>query len=109
MPLQGDHAGLELFVPIDDASNTSLGSQLEDLRQFINSQRATTAIAVGYMQNGAVNIVQNFTNDHTKWAKALRLPFGNVGVSASPWAQCSMSWQTDALISPAPTQLPHSL
>src|SRR5713226_4658293 len=85
VPLQGDHAGLELFVLIDDASNTSLGSQLEDLRQFINSQPATTAIAVGYMQNGAVNIVQNFTNDHTQAVKALRLPFGNIGVSASPY------------------------
>ena len=45
VPLQGDHAGLELFVLIDDASNTSLGSQLEDLRQFINAQPATTKIA----------------------------------------------------------------
>jgi hypothetical protein len=85
VPLQGDHAGLELFILIDDASDTSLGSQLEDLRQFINSQPATTAIAVGYMQNGATRIVQNFTNDHTLAAKALRLPFGNAGVSASPY------------------------
>src|SRR5579862_6052239 len=37
LPLQGDHASLELFILIDDASNTSLGSQLEDIRQFINS------------------------------------------------------------------------
>jgi hypothetical protein len=85
VPLQGDHAGLELFVLIDDASDTSLGLQLEDLRKFINSQPATTAIAVGYMQNGTVNIVQNFTNDHAQAAKALRLPFGNAGVSASPY------------------------
>jgi hypothetical protein len=85
VPLQGDHAGLELFVLIDDASNTSLGSQLEDLRQFINSQPATTAIAVGYMQNGGVNILQNFTNDHAQAAKGLRLPLGNAGASASPY------------------------
>src|SRR6516162_11111000 len=28
LPLQGDHAGLDFFVLLDDASSTSLGSQL---------------------------------------------------------------------------------
>src|SRR5947207_15778797 len=37
LPLQGEHAGLQLFILIDDAANTSLGSQLEDIRQFINA------------------------------------------------------------------------
>jgi hypothetical protein len=83
--LQGDHAGLELFVLIDDASSTSLGSQLEDLRQFITSQPASTAIGVGYMQDGVTRIQQNFTNDHALAAKALRLPLGNAGASASPY------------------------
>src|SRR6266850_7434758 len=36
VPLQGSKAGLELFLLIDDASNTSLDSQLEDLRRFIS-------------------------------------------------------------------------
>src|ERR1700747_318205 len=85
LPLQGEHAGLELFILIDDASNTSLGSQLEDIRQFINSQPATTAIGVGYMQNGGTTIGQNFTTDHAQAAKALRLPLGNAGASASPY------------------------
>src|SRR5712691_5648535 len=56
VPLQGDRAGLELFVLIDDSANTSLGSQLEDLRQFINSQPATTKVGVGYMRDGTVDI-----------------------------------------------------
>ncbi len=34
VPLVGDHAGLELFVLIDDGSNSSLDSQLGDLKQF---------------------------------------------------------------------------
>src|SRR5271167_5377 len=46
MPLQGDHAGLELFILLDDSSNISLGSQLEDIRQFISAQPATTKIGV---------------------------------------------------------------
>jgi hypothetical protein len=85
IPLQGDHAGLELFILIDDASNTSLGSQLEDIRQFINSQPASTAIGVGYMRNGGTTIGQNFTTDHAQAAKALRLPLGNAGASTSPY------------------------
>jgi hypothetical protein len=38
IPLQGERAGLQLFILIDDAASTSLGSQLEDVRQFINAQ-----------------------------------------------------------------------
>src|SRR6202790_1294214 len=85
LPLQGDHAGLELFILLDDSSNVSLGSQLEDIRQFISAQPATTKIGVAYMQNGTAQVVQNLTSDHMLAAKALRLPLGNPGASASPY------------------------
>ena len=85
LPLQGDHAGLELFVLLDDSSNISLGSQLEDVRQFIGAQAATTKIGIAYMQNGTVQVAQNLSSDHTLAAKALRLPLGRAGASASPY------------------------
>jgi hypothetical protein len=85
MPLQGEHAGLQLFILIDDAASTSLGSQLEDIRQFINEQPSTTAIGVAYMRSGTAEILQNLTNDHTQVAKALRLPLADAGASASPY------------------------
>jgi hypothetical protein len=85
LALQGEHAGLQLFILIDDSANTSLGSQLEDIRQFINAQPATTAIGVAYMRNGIADVLQNPTNDHAQAAKALRLPFGDPGASASPY------------------------
>lgn len=85
LPLQGDHAGLELFLLVDDAADTNLGSQLESLRQFINSQPSTTRIGVGYMRNGTVLIAQNLTDDHGAAAKSLRLPIGVAGVNASPY------------------------
>lgn len=85
VPLQGEQAGLELFVLLDDSSSTSLGSQLGDVRRFISSQPPTTAVAIGYMRNGTVDIVQNFTNDHAQAAKTLRLPMGNPGASPSPY------------------------
>jgi hypothetical protein len=89
IPLQGNHAELELFLLLDDAAGSSLGSQLEDLRRFINSQPATTSIGVGYMRNGTVDIVQNLTNDHNKAATSLRLPSGDPGVNASPYFSVS--------------------
>jgi len=85
IPLQGDQSSLELFVLIDDASNTNLASQFEDMRHFMNAQPPTTAIAVGYMQNGGVRIVQNFTRDHSEAGKALRIPFGSGAAGSSPY------------------------
>ena len=85
VPLVGDHAGLELFILIDDASNSSLDNQLQDLRQFINSQPSTTAIGVGYMRDGTVQITQNLSTDHAQAAKSLRLPLGDPGASPSPY------------------------
>ncbi len=85
LPTQGDHAGLELFVLLDDSSNLSLGSQLEEIRQFISAQPATTKIGVAYMQNGSAQVTQDLTNDHLLAAKALRLPLGNPGANASPY------------------------
>jgi len=77
IPLQGDQSSLELFVIIDDASHTNLASQFEDMRRFMSAQPPTTAIAVGYIQNGTVRIVQNFTKNHSEAGKALRIPFGS--------------------------------
>ena len=85
MPLQGEHVGLQLFILIDDAANTSLGSQLEDIRQFINAQPSSTAIGVAYIRNGIADILQNPTNDHAQAAKALRIPLGDAGAAGSPY------------------------
>src|SRR5260370_16525863 len=85
LPLQGDHAGLELFLLIDDASNTSLDSQLEDLRQFVSSQPATPPIRIGYIRDVTVHIVHNPTTDHPQAAKSFRLPLTPPAPSPSPY------------------------
>jgi hypothetical protein len=85
IPLQGNQSSLELFVLIDDSSNTNLASQFEDMRHFMNAQPPTTAIAVGYMENGTVRVVQNFTNDHSGAGKALRFPLGSGAGGSSPY------------------------
>jgi hypothetical protein len=85
VPLQGDRAGLELFVLVDDAADSSLGSQLKDISGFITAQPAATKIGVAYMQNGAAHILQNPTPDHTLASKALRLPLGELASGTSPY------------------------
>ena len=84
-PARGDHSGLDLFILIDDASDPSLGSQLDDLRTFIDAQPPTTSVGVGYMRNATVEITQNFTTDPSQAAKALRLPIASVGAFAGPY------------------------
>jgi hypothetical protein len=81
----GEHGGLDLFVLIDDASDTSLGSQLDDLRTFVTAQPPTTSVGVGYMRNGTVQITQNFTANHTEAANAIRLPLASSGAYGSPY------------------------
>ena len=89
IPAQGERAGLELFILLDDGSNASLGPLLADIRQFIGGQPASTRIGIGYMQNGSAKIVQNLTSDHEQAAKALRLPMGIRGVNGSPYFSVS--------------------
>jgi len=83
-PLRGQN-GLQLWLVIDDGSTTNLGTQLADLKNFVMAQPATTQIGIGYMHNGSVQMVQPLTADHQLAAKAIRLPLGMPGISASPY------------------------
>jgi hypothetical protein len=90
MPVTGleplhNQSGLQLWLLIDDGSATSLGTQLADLKKFVLAQPATTQIGIGYMRNGGVQTVQPLTLDHQLAAKAMRLPTGTPGISASPY------------------------
>jgi hypothetical protein len=85
VPAQGDHAGLELFILLDDSSNTTIGNQLNDIRKFIEGQPESTQIGVAYMRNGSAHIEQKLTADHALASKAIRLPAGIVGGNASPY------------------------
>jgi hypothetical protein len=99
IPAQGDHAAMEFFVLLDDGSNMSIGSQLDDIKKFILAQPASTKIGLAYMQNGIANIVQNLTSDHDAVAKALRLPLGSPGVNGSPYfaiGDLAKRWPSDA-------------
>ena len=82
-PLGGERGALQLFILMDDASHANVGSQFEEIKAFISSQAATTAVGVGYMRDGTVDIAQDLTTEHELAARALRLPMGNLGAFAS--------------------------
>lgn len=86
---QAPDARLELYVLLDDAAGWSLDSQLGDLKHFIEEQPATTSVAIGYISNGTVTTVQNFTTDHAGAAARMRLPLSFAGAMASPYLSLS--------------------
>lgn len=89
IPAEGDRSGQEVFILLDDSSSTNLGSQLEEIRKFIDRLPATTLVGLAYMRNGTAQIVQNPSSDHAAAAKGLRLPQGIAGANASPYFSLS--------------------
>ncbi len=85
VPLRGDEAKLDLYVVIDDGEDTDLGLQFQSLKAFMNHQPETTRIGLAYLRNGAAMIVAPLSTDHAAIAKAIRLPLGQPGISASPY------------------------
>ena len=85
IPARDDNAALQLFVLVDDTCDTSIGNNLNDLRDFINAQPQSTMVGVAYMSNATIQIVQNLTVDHAAAANAVRLPRGNLSAMDSPY------------------------
>jgi hypothetical protein len=75
----------QLFILVDDALDSSIGNQLQDVRKFVSSLPPTTAVGIAYMRNSSVQVLQDPTTDHAAAAKAVRLTLGNVGAGSSPY------------------------
>jgi hypothetical protein len=89
IPAQGDHAGLEFFVLIDDGVSSALDTQLVDIKKFIVTLPPAALVGVAYMQNGIARIEQSPTTDHDLAAKSVRLPLGYFGANGSPYFSLS--------------------
>lgn len=83
IPAQGDKAGLELAIVIDDAIPTDFGLQIRDLQNFILGQPKTSGIGVFYADDGTVQAASQFNTDHEAVAKAVRVPLGRFGAYTS--------------------------
>ena len=90
---------IQIAILIDDGLRSSVGRQLEDIRQFIQTLPAGTEVLVGSMQNGRVVPAQPFTSNLAAAASQLRIPMGTLGVDASPYfclSDFAKRWPTEA-------------
>jgi hypothetical protein len=85
IPAQGENNALQFMILIDDTLDSSIGNNLNDIRDFINAQPSGALIGVAYMSNAGVQVAQNFTADHDLAAKAIRLPLGRLSTMDSPY------------------------
>ena len=85
VPAQGDHAGLDLVVLLDDGANSSLSSQLGDLRQVYYRTACIHQDWDRLYAERHREMEQKLTSDHALAAKALRLPTGIRGINGSPY------------------------
>jgi len=83
--LRDDPAGLELWIMIDDGTNSNVGIQFNDIKAFIRQQPREVKVAVGYLRNGSVMVAQAPSTDREAAVKAVRLPIAMPGISASPY------------------------
>lgn len=84
-PLRGDRAELQLVILIDSSARSSLGRQMNDIADFVKSLPPSTQVAIAYMMNGQAVFEQPFTTNKELALRALHLPGGSVGSSASPY------------------------
>ena len=86
IPARDQNAGLQLMILIDETLNIqAVGNNLTDLKEFVKALPPTAAIGIGYMANAAVNVVQQFTQNHEAAVNAIRLPRGTRSTMDSPY------------------------
>jgi hypothetical protein len=89
LPLQGEHADMQLLLLLDDSASSSINTEIGTLKQFVTSLPSTTEVGIGYMRNGMAQLTQNFTADHAAATKAIRLVMGPGGADVSPYDSLS--------------------
>jgi hypothetical protein len=84
-PLRGAQARVEVVLLIDSGARTSLGRELEDIRQFLQSLPPNAKVALAYMENGRASLAGPLSSDRAKVVEQIHLPAGVAGQSASPY------------------------
>ncbi len=88
-PLGQQNQSMQLLMLISDSARGSFDTEINTLKQFVNSLPASTEIGIGYMRNGTNQMVANFTRDHASAANSIRLVSGPGGADVSPYDSLS--------------------
>lgn len=85
VPAQGDNAGLQLAILIDDDdSPTAIGQHFSEIKKFITSQPSTTQVGLFYATAGTARAAAQFDANHEAVAQKLRMTLGpTAGTSPS--------------------------
>lgn len=78
-----ESAPLEIAILVDESLGPAFNTLLPDLRGFIRGLPASARVAVVYSTNSNANFVQQFTTDHARAARAIRLPLGSAAGNLS--------------------------
>jgi VWFA-related protein len=85
VPLNGQQGPLQLLLLIDDSARGTFDTEINTLKQFVNSLPPYCEVAVGYMRNGMAQMTANFTRDHASAANSIRVVEGPGGADVSPY------------------------
>jgi hypothetical protein len=79
-----DHP-VELILLIDGAARSSLGTQFASITNFVREMPANMKMTIAYMENGNAVFTEPLSSNPAVVLKALRVPAGPPGISASPY------------------------
>lgn len=83
--LKGAKDPVELVILIDSSARSSLGRQMDEISQFVNTLPPNIKAAIGYMQNGNSQLTGPLTTDRAAVLKGLHIPGGAAGSNGSPY------------------------
>jgi hypothetical protein len=82
---KGPNSPLELVLLMDSSARSSLGTQLNDIADFVKEMPKDTRMTIAYMENGRAALTGPFSSDATQILNGLHLPGGAPGQSSSPY------------------------
>lgn len=85
MPLRGQNDRLEMVVLVDSSARSSIGTQLNDIANFVKTLPPEAKVSVAWMVNGTAQLATPLTTDHQAALKGIHMPIGVPGTSASPY------------------------
>jgi len=84
-PLRGQNDRLELVVLIDSGARSSIGTQMNEISNFVKSLPPQAKVSIAWMANGTAQLATPLTADHQAALKGIHMPAGFPGASASPY------------------------
>lgn len=84
-PLRGMNDRTEMVILMDSGARSSIGTQLNDVSNFVKSLPSQAKVSIAWMVNGTAQLATPLTTDHQQALQGLHMPAGPIGGSASPY------------------------